>query len=137
MKPCRDCQKQISEQAFACPNCGAPFPGHEPLSSPSWWRPLLAAALALAAFAGYFAHVMVEAYLGTLSGSGRHLSSPTADILCFSPALVALAPLIVLGVWRLWPKPKERGIAALVAAVALFVVLPTLASKIVWSIASP
>jgi hypothetical protein len=26
MKPCRECQHQISEQAAACPNCGAPFP---------------------------------------------------------------------------------------------------------------
>jgi hypothetical protein len=26
MKPCRECQHQISEQATACPNCGAPFP---------------------------------------------------------------------------------------------------------------
>jgi len=26
MKPCRECQHQISEQAVACPQCGAPFP---------------------------------------------------------------------------------------------------------------
>jgi hypothetical protein len=26
MKPCRECEHQISEQATACPNCGAPFP---------------------------------------------------------------------------------------------------------------
>ena len=26
MKSCRECQHQISEQAVACPNCGAPFP---------------------------------------------------------------------------------------------------------------
>ncbi len=26
MKPCRECQHQISEQASACPQCGAPFP---------------------------------------------------------------------------------------------------------------
>src|SRR5450759_3003252 len=26
MKPCRECQHQISEQAALCPNCGAPFP---------------------------------------------------------------------------------------------------------------
>ena len=29
MKPCRECQHQISEQAVACPNCGAPFPAKE------------------------------------------------------------------------------------------------------------
>jgi hypothetical protein len=29
MKPCRECQHQISEQAMACPNCGAPFPAKE------------------------------------------------------------------------------------------------------------
>jgi hypothetical protein len=26
MKPCRDCGHQVSEQAFACPSCGAPYP---------------------------------------------------------------------------------------------------------------
>jgi hypothetical protein len=26
MKPCRECRREISEQAVACPQCGAPFP---------------------------------------------------------------------------------------------------------------
>jgi hypothetical protein len=26
MKPCRECQHEILEQAFVCPNCGAPNP---------------------------------------------------------------------------------------------------------------
>ena len=26
MKKCRKCQHEISEQALACPNCGAPYP---------------------------------------------------------------------------------------------------------------
>lgn len=26
MKPCRECSHQVSEQAFACPHCGAPYP---------------------------------------------------------------------------------------------------------------
>lgn len=29
MKPCRECQHEISEQAMACPQCGAPFPAKE------------------------------------------------------------------------------------------------------------
>ena len=29
MKHCRECQHDISEQAMACPQCGAPFPAHE------------------------------------------------------------------------------------------------------------
>ena len=29
MKPCRECQKVVSEQAFICPNCGAPSPAME------------------------------------------------------------------------------------------------------------
>ena len=29
MKPCRDCGREISEQAMACPQCGAPFPARE------------------------------------------------------------------------------------------------------------
>lgn len=26
MKPCRECGREVSEQAFACPGCGAPHP---------------------------------------------------------------------------------------------------------------
>ena len=26
MTPCRECQHQVSEQAAACPSCGAPYP---------------------------------------------------------------------------------------------------------------
>jgi len=26
MKPCRECQHRIAEQALACPQCGAPYP---------------------------------------------------------------------------------------------------------------
>ena len=29
MKPCRECQHEVSEQAAACPSCGAPFPARE------------------------------------------------------------------------------------------------------------
>ncbi len=29
MKPCRECQHSVSEQAFACPHCGAPYPARE------------------------------------------------------------------------------------------------------------
>ena len=29
MKNCRDCRHEVSEQAMACPHCGAPFPAKE------------------------------------------------------------------------------------------------------------
>ncbi len=29
MKPCRECHREISEQALACPGCGAPYPARE------------------------------------------------------------------------------------------------------------
>ncbi len=29
MKHCRECQREVSEQATACPGCGAPFPAKE------------------------------------------------------------------------------------------------------------
>jgi hypothetical protein len=29
MKPCRECGQNVSEQAIACPNCGAPYPTKE------------------------------------------------------------------------------------------------------------
>ena len=31
MKPCRECKREVSEQAFACPGCGAPYPAR-----PAW-----------------------------------------------------------------------------------------------------
>ena len=29
MKPCRECRREISEQAVACPLCGAPYPARD------------------------------------------------------------------------------------------------------------
>ena len=29
MKSCRECKQEISEQAFSCPHCGAPYPARE------------------------------------------------------------------------------------------------------------
>lgn len=29
MKPCRECRHSVSEQAFACPSCGAPYPARD------------------------------------------------------------------------------------------------------------
>jgi hypothetical protein len=29
MKLCRACKREVSEQAMACPNCGAPYPARE------------------------------------------------------------------------------------------------------------
>jgi len=29
MKPCRECKHEISEEAIACPHCGAPYPAKE------------------------------------------------------------------------------------------------------------
>lgn len=29
MKSCRECRQAVSEQAFACPNCGAPYPARD------------------------------------------------------------------------------------------------------------
>ena len=29
MKPCRECQREVSEQALACPQCGAPYPARD------------------------------------------------------------------------------------------------------------
>jgi hypothetical protein len=133
MRPCRDCQHQVSEQAFACPNCGAPFPAAEPLSSPRLARALLLTALACAAIGGYLSHIFIEAYREMLEAFGRPV--PATDLVRSSPLLVVLLPLIVLGVWRLWPKSKERSIAALVVAVAFVFVLPGLASLIMSQVA--
>ena len=29
MKPCRECRREISEQAITCPHCGAPYPARQ------------------------------------------------------------------------------------------------------------
>lgn len=29
MKPCRECERRVSEQAWTCPQCGAPYPARE------------------------------------------------------------------------------------------------------------
>jgi len=29
MKECRECRQKVSEQAFSCPHCGAPYPAKE------------------------------------------------------------------------------------------------------------
>jgi hypothetical protein len=29
VKPCRECQREVSDQAFICPGCGAPYPSRE------------------------------------------------------------------------------------------------------------
>lgn len=29
MKPCRECRREVSDQAPACPGCGAPFPAKD------------------------------------------------------------------------------------------------------------
>lgn len=29
MRTCRECKHEVSEQAMACPNCGAPYPARE------------------------------------------------------------------------------------------------------------
>lgn len=29
MKPCRECQHEVSEQAVVCPQCGVPYPARE------------------------------------------------------------------------------------------------------------
>ena len=134
MKPCRECQHQVSEQAFACPNCGAPFPGREALSSPRNARAFLALGMLSAAGAGYYTYVVLEAY-GRMFARAENLSPTTSHLLRFSPSLIALAPLVVLGVWRFWPKPLERGVAALVVGFALFLFLPNVASSILSSVA--
>jgi hypothetical protein len=36
MKPCRACSHQVSEDAVACPSCGAPFPAREKWDGWGW-----------------------------------------------------------------------------------------------------
>lgn len=36
MKPCRECRREISEQAVSCPQCGAPYPAREEWDGPGF-----------------------------------------------------------------------------------------------------
>ncbi len=36
MKPCRTCRQPVSEDAFACPRCGAPYPAREKWDGWGW-----------------------------------------------------------------------------------------------------
>jgi hypothetical protein len=36
MKPCRDCGHEVSEQAFQCPHCGAPYPARARFDGFGW-----------------------------------------------------------------------------------------------------
>jgi hypothetical protein len=37
--PCRECEKKVSDQAMACPECGAPFPAREEWKGPGFeWK---------------------------------------------------------------------------------------------------
>jgi len=39
MKPCRECKKEISEQAFSCPHCGTPYPAKDKWDGPGFeWK---------------------------------------------------------------------------------------------------
>ena len=69
VKPCRECRHQISEQAFACPNCGAPFPARE-----SWdgWGYEYKSNLAIAWAAPASHLVQVSAQSNTCRGSRHH-----------------------------------------------------------------
>ena len=36
MKPCRECSREVSEQALACPQCGAPYPARDKWDGYGW-----------------------------------------------------------------------------------------------------
>lgn len=36
MKPCRECHAEISDQAFACPQCGCPYPARRKWDGPGF-----------------------------------------------------------------------------------------------------
>lgn len=36
MKPCRECKRSISEQAYFCPQCGAPYPAKDAWTGWGW-----------------------------------------------------------------------------------------------------
>jgi hypothetical protein len=36
MKPCRSCQREVSEDAIACPGCGAPYPARAKWDGWGW-----------------------------------------------------------------------------------------------------
>ena len=130
LKPCRECRREISEQALACPNCGAPVPGLEIRSGPGPDRAMLAAGVVLSFCASFMTYVLLQAYGEMFARFGRELPYATALLLRFYPVLLCLPPLLVLGVWFIRRGKPSRGVAALVAGGATLFLIPQLASTI-------
>ena len=130
LKPCRECRREISEQALACPNCGALFPGLEIRRGPGPDRAMLAAGVVLSSFASYMTYVLIQAFGEMFARFGRELPYATASLLQFYPVLLCVPPLLVLGVWFIRRGKPSRGAAALVAGGVTFLLIPQLASTI-------
>ena len=132
MKPCRECRREISEQAFACPHCGAPLPGLEGRWGSGQDRAMLAAGLLLSACASYVTYVLIQAYGEMFARFGSELPSATALLLRFYPMVLGLPPLLVLCVWFVRKAKPGRGLAVLVAGGATLFLIPQVTSTIMY-----
>jgi hypothetical protein len=93
---------------------------------------MLAAGLLLSACASYMTYGLVRAYGEIFARLNGGLPSATTLLLQFYPMLLAIPPLLVLGVWLFRRAKTGRGIAALVAGGATLILIPQLASTIMF-----
>ena len=84
---------------------------------------LLASGLILSVLASYSTFRAVPAFSGVFKSFGRDLPLVTELLLKFYPALLAV-PATVLLAWHFWPRREQRGLAALLTAVAGAVAMP-------------
>ena len=94
-------------------------------------RALLAIGMVLAAIPGALAILVVPRFEEVFRSFGAELPGITELALRY-PAALLTAPALVVLCWFAWPKPTERGSAALVAGLACLVVVPVLLAGIMY-----
>ena len=88
-------------------------------------RLFLALGLVLSASSGLLIFEVVPSFQEFFHSVGIELPQVTIWLLRFYPIFLAL-PLLVLAVWFVWPTPGQRGLASLIAGVAILAVIPSL-----------
>jgi len=81
--------------------------------------------------AGFVTFAAIPGFKDVFQSFGAGLPLLTSLSLKFYPALLAL-PLLVLAVWLAWPRKEQRGLVALVAGAAIFLVVPLLVAAVMY-----
>jgi len=94
-------------------------------------RLLLILGVVLTGITGISVFRAVPAFSEVFKSFGGILPLPTELALRFYPALLGL-PSVVLLAWLVWPTRKNRGVAALLSAVALSIAAPLILAAVMY-----